>query len=350
MRQRRLAQPAFYKKRLNDLFSIMEDQANKMIEDLLPKRGETVSITDVFWKVTSVIVIKTLLGGDGPDENEEIQHAIFEIQEYIIKRVRSPYLIPWMYLTGERRKFNKILENFDRWIYEIIDERRKSGKRGNDLLSMLMEAHDEDTGEFMSDKQLRDEFITIYVAGHETSSYALSWTMYLLAQHPEVVHKIKEEVLTIPDIDNIGFEGLRSLSYINQVLTEGMRLYPPAWIVGRMVKEDTIIDNTPIKKGQNILLSIYAVHRDRRFWDDPESFKPERFAPELHKKRDKFTYIPFGAGPRMCIGNNFAIMEITMILAKLFHHFDFELTPGQTIEPDPLVTLRPKYGIKLDIN
>lgn len=347
LRQRRLAQPAFYKKRLEDLFHLMEEKANAMVAELDAQRGGEIDVTDVFWKVTSNIVIATLLGGKGPQENAFLQDAILQLQEYLVSRIRHPLATPLLYLNGRHRRFKKILAEFDKGIYGIIEEKRRSGERGNDLLSMLMDAEDEETGEKMSDEQLRDEFITIYVAGHETSSYALSWTMYLLSTHPEVCRKVKAEAASIENIDEIGYEGLRSLEYINMVLLESMRLYPPAWIAGRLVHADHVIGNTPVYKDDAILLNIYALHRDRKWWDEPERFIPERFSAEEQKKRKGLVYIPFGAGPRMCIGNNFAIMEITMLLAKLFHHFDFELVEGQEVVPEPLITLRPKNGIKM---
>jgi len=202
----------------------------------------------------------------------------------------------------------------------------------------------------MSDKQLRDEFITTYVAGHETSSYALTWTLYLLSKNPDAYQKVKKEAMAIENIESIGFRGLMELKTIRQVLFESMRMYPPAWIMGRLLHEDHLVDNTPISKGNPVILNIYGLHHDARWWPQPTEFRPERFAPEAEKKRDKFTYIPFGAGPRMCIGNNFAIMEITMLLAKLFHHFDFELMNTKEVKPDPLITLRPAEAIIMKLS
>lgn len=350
MQQRRLAQPAFYKQRLSALFHVMEETANNMVSGLERQRGETVSVTDLFWKVTSDLVIATLLGGKGPVENAGLQHMILEMQQYLVDRIRFPFGIPWMMVNGRHRRFKKLMARFDEGIYRIIRERRVAGSGGDDLLGMLMEARDEDSGEQMSDKQLRDEFLTIYVAGHETSSYALSWTMYLLAKNPEAMERVKWEARALPDPEAIGYEGLVNLNYIRQVLFESMRLYPPAWIAGRKVLADHTIDNTPVKKGDAILLNIYGLHHDSKFWPEPLAFRPERFSPEAERQRDKFTYLPFGAGPRMCIGNNFAIMEITMLLAKLFSRFDFEMLNQTEVKPDPLITLRPGEDILMRIN
>jgi len=350
MRQRRLAQPAFYKQRLNGLFHIMEEKANDMIDELNDIRNSEIAITDVFWKVTSDIVIATLLGGKGPADNSKLQQPIMEIQEYLVDRIRRPAGTPFMYINGRHRRFTKIIRELDEGIYDIISEKRNSGRSGNDLLTMLMEAKDADTGEQMSDKQLRDEFITTYVAGHETSSYALTWTLYLLSKNPDAYQKVKKEAMAIENIESIGFRGLMELKTIRQVLFESMRMYPPAWIMGRLLHEDHLVDNTPISKGNPVILNIYGLHHDARWWPQPNEFRPERFAPEAEKKRDKFTYIPFGAGPRMCIGNNFAIMEITMLLAKLFHHFDFELMNTKEVKPDPLITLRPAEAIIMKLS
>jgi len=290
-----------------------------------------------------------VLGGIGPEENKELQVAITEMQEYIIKRIRSPLSIPLSYFNGKRVKFNKLVKKFDEWTYQIIDEARKKQHSSNNLLSMLMEAKDEETGETMSDKQLRDELLTIYVAGHETSTYALSWTLYLLAKHPEVYAKAKAEVNNIDDISNIGFKAVYGLPYLNQVLNESMRIFPPAYIFGRRVAADIEIDSTQLLADDNVIVNVYALHRDPNIWKNPNEFDPERFTKEAVKKRDKYAFIPFGGGPRMCIGNNFAIMEIIMLLAKLLYHFDLELMNEKSIQPEPLITLRPNVPILMKL-
>lgn len=348
-RQRRLAQPAFYKKRLEDLFHVMEDVADSYLDRLQLETGKDVRIDDHMMQLTSDVVIETLLGGSFKEEFRLIQSQILTLQEHIVNRIRIPLFIPFSIITGKDRRFKSKLRKLDERIYHIIRERKKAGEEGNDLMSMLMAARDEDTGEQMSDKQLRDEIVTIYVAGHETSGYCLSWTLYLLTQHPDKLEKLREEVDGVFERRNgkLGGEGLRELQYTKQVVEESLRLYPTAHIVGREAVEEDHVGEHVIPKGGLVLLLIYAVHRDPEFWTDPEVFMPERFAPEFEKTRPKNVFLPFGAGPRMCIGNNFAMMEIIMVLAKMVHHFDFSLVPGQEIEPQPMITLRPKNGIRL---
>lgn len=351
MKQRRLAQPAFYKKRLNDLFETMEKRGNQMVGDLSLLKGEEVAITDMFYRVTSDIVIESLFGGNAAEENQNIQDDIEEIQAYLIKRIRSPLSVPLSFVNGKRKRFNQLKEQFNEWIYAFIEKRRnQSAEDDNNLLAMLMQAKDEDTGEHMSDEQLRDELLTIYVAGHETSTFALSWTLYLLGQHPEIYKKAKEEVRQIEDIENIGFQGVYGLKYLNQILLESMRIYPPAFVFGRKVKRDIEVDLTELKKDDNVIVNVYGVHNDPNIWPNPSVFDPERFTPENIKQRDKNAYIPFGGGPRMCIGNNFAIMEIVMLLAKLLYHFDLELLNTEPVESEPLITLRPKQAIRMRVN
>jgi cytochrome P450 len=231
-------------------------------------------------------------------------------------------------------------------IYDIIDKKRKNESYGNDLVTMLMEARDEDTGEGMPDKQLRDELLTIYVAGHETSAYCLSWTFYELMRHPDIYQKIKEEAAAVVKDGKIGADGLKGLTYTRAVVNESMRLFPPAYLVSRECGEDDEIDGVKINKGDVILMSIYGLHRNPKHWPQPLSFRPERFLETT--EATKHYHIPFGAGPRMCIGNHFAMMEITLILAKVALNLDLEWVIGQKIEMQPLVTLKPKHGILLE--
>ena len=264
--------------------------------------------------------------------------------------VHQPYMIPWTFLNGRRRRFWQDLGRFDNTLQEMIGERRKMEQRPPDLLTMLLEAQDEETGEGMSDRQLRDEAITIFAAGHETSANGLAWTLYLLAQHPEMLRKVKAEVQRVLGDGLPQFEDLRNLSYTRQVVEEGMRLYPPAWAIGReAVETDEILGQT-IPAKSILFLSIYALHRHPQLWTDPNRFDPDRFAPEQAKERSRWHYLPFGAGPRMCIGNNFALMEMQLLLALLVRQFNFTVAPGFTAELQPLITLKPKHGILLELS
>lgn len=345
-RQRRLAQPAFYKKRLEGLVDVMENLTDEYITKLSKLRsGHTITIDEEMMNLTASIVLETLLGEKMNEDMRNVQQSIASIQQYLVKRIRIPFYIQYSKWNGDFDSFQKQLDEMNKIIYSIIDRRKISGGDENNLISMLINATDLDTGEKMSDQQLRDELITIYVAGHETSAYALSWTFYELMKHPEMVQKIKEEVESVIVDGKIGVDGLKKLSYTSAVLQESMRLHPPAYFVSRSCMSDEDIEGLSVKKGEAVIISIHALHRHPGLWEDAESFQPERFL-ENNEATRKY-YHPFGAGPRMCIGNHFALMEITLILAKMIHNFDFKLYPHQKIEVQALVTLKPKNGIKL---
>ncbi len=345
-KQRRLAQPAFYKKRLDGLVDIMERLTDEHIARLQKLRsGHKIYIDENMMNLTAGIVLETLLGEKMNNDLRNVQKTIATLQEYIIKRIRIPFFIQLSQISGEHKRFLELIDDMDKTIYKIIERRKKESSEDSNLISMLIEAEDADTGERMSDKQLRDELITIYVAGHETSAYALSWTFYELMQHPDVVQKIKDEVSQVIQNGRIGSEGLRKLTYTSAVINESMRLHPPAYFVSREANEDDVIHGVAIKKNETVVQSIIAMHKHPDLWENPLEFKPERFLTPNEATR-KY-YHPFGAGPRMCIGNNFALMEITLILAKMIYALDFKLVPNQKIVAQPLITLKPKYGIKL---
>jgi cytochrome P450 len=229
----------------------------------------------------------------------------------------------------------------------MIDERRASGEDKGDLLSMLLLAQDEDDGRMMTDQQVRDEATTLFIAGHETTANALSWILYLLAQHPEVEAKLLDELETLlagrpPTVDD-----LHRLRYTEMIVKESMRLYPPAWIISRFATEDVEVGDYTLKAGSIVLISQYVMHRHPDHWAEPECFIPERFEDE--SRIPKYVYFPFGGGPRICIGNHFALMEATLVLATLMQRIQFALEPGQQIKPLPLITLRPSPAILMRV-
>ena len=350
MAQRRLAQPAFYKKRLEGLFDTMVRTTENFIENFEKKRGSTssINITSEMNTITSDVALDTLLGGNRYGDNMDIQQTISRSQQYIVERIRYPWRTPFAYINGKHRQFQKDLKRFDEVIYEIINTHRQQKTEGeNHLLSMLLEARDEDTGEQMNDQQLRDELMTIYVAGHETSANALSWTWYLLTQHLDIYQRLKDEIRNTLGTRRPTLADLRAMPYVRQVLDEAMRLYPPAWAMGREAIHSDEASGYKIEKGGVVFVSISNLHRDERFWENPDQFDPDRFTPERNKARERGVYMPFGLGPRMCIGNNFALMEIQLIIMMMVQSFDFELDTKHPVVPEALITLRPKYGIKV---
>ncbi len=350
-RQRRLAQPAFYKTQLEELFKKMTEVAQRYF-DGLPRRtdgSQSLDISKEMMKVTADIVLKTLFSSENPGDISEMYRIMMDAQDYIVFRTTRPHLIPFGYLSGQHRRFKKDMAWFDSHILSLIEERRAQADPPADLLTMLLQTRDEDTGETMTDQQLRDEAVTLFAAGHETSSNALAWMLFLLAQNPEILKKLRLEIGTVLGDRTPTFEELRKLTYTMQVIQEGMRLYPPAFAIGRQPVEDDEILGQKIPAGSVVFLSIGALHRDPKYWERPHDFYPEHFEPEAEKLRPRMAYMPFGAGPRMCIGNHFALMEMQLLLAMFVRRFDFELEAGHPVEPEPLITLKPKYGILMRV-
>ena len=347
-RQRRLAQPAFYKKRLEGFFDTMVSFTQEYIQYWKEDKRDTVMIDREMMQLTSKIVIETLLGSDTSGKLANFQNYIYLLQSHLVKLIRVPFYSYIAKLNGRQKKFDKTIHDFDTILYEIIDS-RKSQPSKNDLLSMLMDARDEDSGEGMSKEQLRDELLTIYVAGHETSGYTLAWAMYNLCKHPEAYKKAKAEVKAVMADGKLSMENFKDLTFLKHVIDETLRIYPTAYIFSRESKQEDVIGDIQVPADYVILLSVYYLHHNPKYWKEPESFIPERFEGNNNVLFNSDAYYPFGAGPRMCIGFYFATMEITIVLAHLLYNFDFELDPDQTIAFEPLVTLKPKYGIKLKV-
>lgn len=349
-RQRRLAQPAFYKKSLEGIFEKMIDTVMDFSSSLITKKGQQVDFSQLMMEVTSDIVLKALFSVENPEDKEKMHRQVTDTQNYLIHRTTHPYLIPWLHLNGQHRTFLKDKKMFDDLAYRFINEHRNAENPPADFITMLLDAEDAETGERMSDLQIRDEAITIFAAGHETSANALAWTFYLLSQHPEIFQKLKKEAQDVLGDRKPQFTDIQQLSYAKQVIEEGMRLYPPAYAVGRESIEEDEILGEKIPKKAVVFVSIAAAQRDPKSWENPDEFNPDRFLPERAKKIPKYAYMPFGAGPRMCIGNHFAIMEMQLILAVLARDFEFEFAGKKTPpEYQPLVTMRPKEGMPLII-
>ena len=301
-------------------------------------------------RLTLAIVAKTLFDADVTGEAEAIGQALTTTMESW-RQLMLPFaeVLEKLPLPAFRR-FRGARDRLDATIYRIIEERRADPTDRGDLLSMLMAAQDsEGDGTSMSDLQLRDELMTLFLAGHETTANLLTWTWYLLSQHPEVESRLHEEldkVLTgkLPEADDVP-----QLTYTEQVLAESMRLYPPAWIIGRRTLQDYEISSYRLPVNTLILISPFIIHRDARYHPDPLRFDPERWTPEAKTARPRFSYFPFGGGSRQCIGEAFAWMEGVLLVATLAQHWRMRLVPGHPVAPRPLVTLRPKFGMKMRI-
>lgn len=344
LRQRRLIQPAFHRQQMAQYAQVMVDYAARARARW--QDGATLDIHEEMMRLTLAIVAKTLFDADVDSEAAEIGAALTASIE-MFRRLNQPFgeLIDRLPLPRNRR-FRQAQERLDRTIYRIIEERRASGQDHGDLLSMLLQAEDDDRTS-MSPQQVRDEAMTLFLAGHETTANALTWTWYLLSQNPAVEAKLQAEVDAVLGNRLPTVQDLPQLSYAEKVLTESMRLYPPAWVIGRETVDDYMLDGFLMPAHSVILMSQYVVHRDPRYFSEPEQFAPERWTPEFKAALPRFAYFPFGGGPRVCIGEPFAWTEGILLLATLAQQWQMRLAPGQRIGLLPQITLRPKYGMRM---
>lgn len=349
LRQRRMIQPAFHRTRINEYAKSMIEFSDKMSDEW--KDGETLDIAEEMMRLTLWIVGKTLFNTnvDKTDAAEVgkamttivsmFNFMLFPFSEYLEKLPLPPI-----------RRLKNARQTLDDVIYRIINERRASGEDKGDLLSMLLMAQDEETGGAMTDKQVRDECLTLFLAGHETTANALTWTFYLLSKNPQVEQKFHHELDEVLKGKSLTPEIYPQLKYTEQILAESMRLFPPAWTLGRLVTEKHEFNGFEIPEKSLVLASQYIAHRDARFWENAEEFIPERWEKMSVKEAgNKFIYFPFSKGVRSCIGESFAWMEEVLLLANLGKNWKLSLIPEQKIVPQPMITLRPKYGMKMRV-
>jgi cytochrome P450 len=342
LRQRRLAQPAFHRARIAAYAETMVGYTERLFDSW--RDGEERDIHQEMMRVTLQIVGKTLFDADVARDAKEVGESLELLMELSADFGRAILIPSWVPTLGNIRK-SRAIKRLDKIIYRIIEERRKSGRDAGDLLSMLLAARDED-GSRMTDKQLRDESITLFLAGHETTANLLSWTWWLLAQNPMAEKKMHAELDGVLGGKVPTFDDVAKLRYTELVLTESMRLYPPAWGTARVAIEDHEIGGYKVPKGTGVSLSQWVMHRDPRWFDAPEEFRPERWEDGLAKRLPRFAYFPFGGGPRQCIGNTFALMEATLVLATIAQRYRFRLVEGHAVVPLPSITLRPRHGIR----
>ncbi len=344
-RQRRLAAPAFHRQRIGAYAQVMADYAARARARF--RDGETLAFDVEMHALTLAIAGHTLFGEDMADEAAEIGSALTDVLTLFPR-----FALPWARALQRlplpsNRRFDRAKARLDATVYRIIRLRRQSGRDQGDLLSMLMAARDEDDGQRMTDVQLRDEIMTLLMAGHETTANALCWTFHLLAQHPDVERRLHEEVDAVLGDRLPGLDDVPRLQYAERVLAESMRLYPPAWNIGRQGVADYSVRGYTLPKGSLYAVSTWVTHHDERWWPDPFRFDPERWLPEARAARPKFSYFPFGGGARQCIGEAFAWMEGALLLATLAQRFRFRPVPGAPVEPRALITLRPRHGLTL---
>lgn len=344
LRQRRLIQPLFLRQQLLGYAPLMVAYAQQLADSW--QEGEERDIVPEMMRLTLQIAAKVLFAVDVADEAREVGAALQFLQENFLARFHSLWPPPlWLPLPANLR-LRRAVRQLDTLLYRFIQQRRRQGPGQGDVLSLLLRVRDESDGRGMTDQQVRDEAMTLFLAGHETTALALSWTWALLGQHAQVAARLHWEVDTVLGSRAPTAEDLPRLRYTEAVLLEAMRLYPPAYIIGREALSPCTVAGYPVPRGTTVLMSQWVVHRDPRFYEHPERFWPERWLGDRGQQLPKYAYFPFGGGPRLCLGNHFALIEMVLVLATLAQRWHFRLAPGDWLVPWPSFTLRPRYGIR----
>lgn len=337
-KQRRLMQPAFHHKRLERLDVMITDAADTMLERWreFQQRDQPVDIAREMAALTLTVTTRALFGvdlGDGVREfGEKVNQGIG-----FLEKPSNP-------------SFQRLLSEAKEVVDRIIQQRKSNFQDGGDLLSSMIMARDTETGEPMNDEDLRSQVMTLMLAGYDTTASALAWTWYLLSQHPEAVERLRREARAVLGGNPPRYGDLENLPYTRRVLDESLRLFPPAWTLGRRALGEDEIGGYYIAPGSVVAICIYALHRHPAFWERPEEFDPDRFLPERSAGRHKFAYVPFGAGPRQCIGNNFGLMEASLIIAHIAQHFELRLIPGTQVVPQAVFVLRPSRDLMMSLH
>jgi cytochrome P450 len=351
-RHRRMIQPAFSRPRLVEYAAVMRDEADRTARRW--RDGEALDLGHEMMELTLRIVSRTLFGHDVTRETDEVARAMVTFQDFLGR----PDVLPSWMPSPQRRRLNDAVATIDRIMASMIAARRRetaSQARGSagdpaptDLLQTLITAVDEEgDGGGLTAQEVRDHLVTLFLAGHETTSHALTWTFYLLSQNPGADRALAAESAQVLGDRAAGYDDLERLVYTEQALKEAMRLYPPAYSVARKATDDLEIGGYPVQRGSEVVAWIYMAHRDARWFPEPDRFLPERFSPENEAKLPKGAYLPFGAGPRICIGKSFAMLEAKLILATIARRFRLELAPGQRVDVRPRITLTPRYGMRM---
>jgi len=344
-RQRRLMQPSFHRQSVARLAGQMTGLTAAMLARWQASiaNGEPLDIASEMMRLTYAIVGNTLLGADVGEDSSAVESAMETILTHTFQRWGNIIDLPAFVPTPQNLRFRRAMQTVDQIVYRIIAQHR-SGKGANtDLLGMLLDVRDEETGQGLGDTELRNETITFLLAGHETTANALAWTFYVLSQNPDSERQLRAEVSMVLGKSVPTIETLPQLTFTTMVIQEAMRLYPPIWAIERRAIADDTIGGFHIPAGSSIVISPYALHRNESFWPDAERFDPTRFAARPR------AYIPFGSGPRFCIGSEFAMMEARLIVAMVIRSCHLELVPGHPVEPQPSITLRPKNGLRMTI-
>lgn len=352
-RQRRLVQPAFARSRLAGYVEVMAEEAHRTFAGFSLDRAEPRDMSHEMMELTLRIVSLTLFGYDTSSDVDAVRAAMRTLQTSLA----TPDLLPKWAPSPTRKAVERAIADLDRVVFGLIEERRKARARGvvrprADLLDILLDSGAEggDASDVLTEREIRDQLMTLFLAGHETTSHALTWTLYLLSKNPHEEERLAREVRTVLGDRVPTLDDLERLPFTEQVVKEAMRLYPPAYLLARRASEDAEIGGYVIPEGSEVIGWTYMTHRDPRWFPDPLSFRPDRFAPEREAAMKPFAFLPFGAGPRACIGKAFAMVEAQILLASAIQRFRFSLVPSQKVEPSPRITLHPKNGLAMRLS
>jgi cytochrome P450 len=345
--QRRLMQPAFHRRQIGQLAGTMTDCVETMLEGW--HKGGVLNVSAELSTLTLTIVARALFGSSISDnEAQQVSTAL----DFMLRLFQQRAILPFSFLNRLPLPSNRSAEiqinHLNQIIYRIIAARRRSDQLGDDLLGMLMAAQDEETGSGMSDQQLRDEAMTLFLAGHETTASHLTWTLWLLDKHPAVLAQLMDEIRSVVGRHTPTLADVGQLTYLRSVIDESLRLYPPGWFFGRTARSDDNLNGVPITAGTTVLISAYLMHHHPRYWQNPDQFNPNRFqspaAPMTPDPVPRFAYFPFGGGARLCIGNQFALLESTLALTQILQQFQLHFF-DETVEKLASLTLRPKNDL-----
>ncbi len=343
--RRRLMQPAFHHQRINDYTATMVQHTSQMVECW--NANQTYNMADEMMLLSMNIVAETLFGANALNEGYAVGQALIEFMDYYVHQIMLPVRIPaWIPLKRHTRA-RKATETIDKTMMKIIETRRAAAEDTGDLLSMLLMSIDEDTGERLTNQEIRDEAAILFSVGYETTALALTWTLYLLAEHPEADAHLAEELNNVLQGRLPTIKDLPDLKYTAMVLKEAMRLYPPAWAFGRQAIQDIQVGDYTVVKDAFVVLCPFIMHRNPNYFEQPLEFNPERFADGYEKRMPRYAYFPFGGGAHMCIGATFATVQSVLSLATIAQKYRFTLEPNSKVEIEPLITIRPKYGLFL---
>ncbi len=349
LRQRKLLSMGFTRGRLSDILPIQLNVLKDFMHDFskAAAKGE-LDIHDQMVKFTLRSVGKSLFGSQmSEDELEKFAGAIADIQRYIVKKVVQPYLMPWFFITGQDKKYHKIRREAEQIIIDYIEERRRTNEQGSDILELILNTPFKGTDEYMSDEKVKVEILQLLVAGNETSTTAATWAFYIMAKHPECVNLMRKEINEVFGDHEVDYSRLHNLKYTLMVLDEAMRLYPPFWMIDREAQADDEFNGVKIPAGTTVIPYIYGAHHNEDYWENPDVFDPTRFDVEKNGKVHPFAHIPFGGGPRVCIGQNMAKMQILLVMSAIVRDYDFELTDDREIGLHAMMLLKPDGPVNM---